>query len=188
MPTVKAGNLSKGMFILFRGQPCQVTKAEFYHPGKGAAVNRLKLKNLKTGSTTDFTYKTNEQVEYLDVSSTEMQFLYDDGSEMVFMDPRSFEQVGLPVSLFTDTKGYLTPDIKVYVQMYNGEPLDVSLPPKVTLKVVEAPDAVAGNRVNAPKKTVVMETGLEVQAPIFIKEGESLVIDTTTGEYVSRAT
>jgi elongation factor P len=186
MQTIKAGNISKGMFIMFRGNPCEVTKAEFYHPGKGSAVNRLKLRNLKTGNTMDFTYKTGEQVEYLEVNSQEMQYLYHDTSEVVFMDPRSYEQVTLPLNLFEGKLGYLTPDIKVYVQMYDDEPLDVALPPKVKLKVTESPDAVAGNRVNAPKKTVVMETGLEVQAPIFIKEGEILIIDTETGEYVSR--
>lgn len=187
MPTIKAGNISKGMFILFRGNPCQVTKAEFYHPGKGAAVNRLKFRNLKTGNTQEFTYKTNEQVEYLEVNSKEMQYLYHDENEVVFMDPRTYEQAELPRNMFEDTIGYLTPDVKVFVQIYNDEPMGVSLPPKVKLKVVESPDAVAGNRVNAPKKTVIMETGLEVQAPLFVKEGETLIIDTNTGEYVSRA-
>lgn len=186
MTTVKAGNISKGMFLMFRGNPCEVVKAEFHHPGKGSSVSRIKMRNVKTGSTVEFTYKTNEQVEYLDVVSQEMQYLYHDDSEVVFMDPRSYEQVSLPVNLFEGKLGYLTPDTKVYVQMYNDEALDVSLPPKVTLKVVDAPDATAGNRVNAPKKTVKMETGLEVQAPIFIKPGEMLIIDTETGEYVSR--
>jgi elongation factor P len=186
MPTLKAGSISKGMYILFRSHPHQVLKAEFYHPGKGSAVMRLKLHNLKSGNKLDFTYKTNEQVEYLDVNSQEMQFLYEDGSDLVFMDPRSYEQVSLPGNLFKATKGMLTPDIKVFVQFYNDQPLGVTLPPKVKLKVTTSPDAVAGNRVNAPKKTVIMETGLEVQAPIFIKEGETLVIDTATGDYVSR--
>jgi elongation factor P len=187
MPTIKAGNISKGMFILFRGQPYQVTKAEFYHPGKGSAVNRLKIKNLRSGSTSDFTYKTSEQVEYLEVSSREMQFLYEDGSDVVFMDPRTYEQETIPGRFFEGKLGYLTPDTKVYVQFYEDEPMDVTLPPKVKLKVIEAQDATAGNRVNAPKKPVIMETGLEVQAPIFIKQGEVLIIDTETGEYVSRA-
>jgi elongation factor P len=186
MQTVKAGNITKGMFLMFRGNICEVTKAEFYHPGKGSSVSRVKMRNLKTGSTVEFTYKTNEMVEYLDVASQEMQYLYHDDSEAVFMDPRSYEQVSLPLNLLEGKLGYLTPDVKVYVQMYEDEPLDVSLPPKVKLKVVDAPEATAGNRVNAPKKPVKMETGLEVQAPIFIKEGEILIIDTETGEYVSR--
>lgn len=187
MPTIKAGSISKGMFIMFRNNPCQVTKAEFYHPGKGSAVNRLKLRNLRTGSTVDFTYKTSEQVEYLEVNSQEMQYLYADADEAVFMNPRSYEQVSVPIKLLEGKLGYLTTDSKVYVQSFEGEALDVTLPPKVELRVEKSPDAVAGNRVNAPKKTVVMETGLEVQAPIFIKKDEVLVIDTTTGEYVSRA-
>ena len=187
MSNIRAGSVTKGMYILFRGEPCLVTKAEFYHPGKGSAINRLKLKNLKTSTTADMTYKTQEQVEYLEVNSREMQFLYTDGSMVVFMDPRDFEQVELSATMFAETLQFLTPDVKVYVQFYNDEPLGVSLPPKVRLKVTQAPEAVAGNRVNAPKKTVTLETGLQILAPIFIKEGETLVVDTTTGEYVSRA-
>lgn len=186
MASVKAGSVTKGMFLDFRGEPHQVTKAEFYHPGKGSAVNRLKLRNLKTGNSVDMTYKTHDSVEYIEVSSQEMQFLYADGSEVVFMDPRSFEQVNLPQEMFADTIGFLTSDAKVYVQFHDGEPLGVTLPPKVKLKVTEAFDADAGGRVNAPKKPVTLETGIEIQAPLFVKTGDVLIIDTTTGEYVSR--
>ncbi len=186
MPSINAGSVSKGNFILFRGDPCQVVKAEFYHPGKGSAVNRLRIRNLKTGSVVDQTYKTNEQIEYIEVNSREMQFLYADGTSVVFMDPRDFEQVELPRDMFSNTLGFLTPETKVYVQFYEHKPLGVSLPPKVKLKVTQAHDAVAGNRVNAPKKPVMLETGLEIQAPLFVKVGDILIIDTATGEYVSR--
>lgn len=186
MSTIKAGSISKGMYLLFRNEPWQVTRSDFFHPGKGSAVQRVKLKNVKTGNTQDITYKTSESVEMIEVNSSEMQFLYNDGSDVVFMDPRSYEQVSVPLSLIEDKVGYLTPEVSCYVITYEDEVLGVSLPPKVKLKVEYAEDAVAGNRVNAPKKPVKMETGIEVMAPLFVKTGETLIIDTETGQYVSR--
>lgn len=187
MSTIKATSITKGSYILFRGDPCLVTKTEFYHPGKGPTVERVKFRNIRTGNTQDFNFKSNEQVETADVNSREMQFLYADGTETVFMDPQTFEQVSLPTALIADKVKYLIPDISIYVQTFNDQPIGISLPLKVKLKVTEAFDAVAGGRVNAPKKPIVMETGLEVQAPLFVKEGDTLIIDTQTGEYVSRA-
>ncbi len=186
MSTIKATSITKGTYILFRGDPCLITKTEFYHPGKGPTVERVKFKNIRTGNSQDFTFKSNEQVEVADVNSREMQYLYADDTEAVFMDPRTFDQVSLPIDLVEDKLKFLTAEINVYVQSFNDQPIGVSLPPKVKLTVTEAFDAVAGGRVNAPKKPVVMETGLEVQAPLFVKEGDILVVDTQTGEYVSR--
>lgn len=186
MSTIKAGNLTKGIFILFKGEPWEVTKAEFYAPGKGSAICRAKLKSLKTGNTQEFTYKSNESVEELDVMAKEMQFLYTDGSDVVFMDPRSYEQVSVPVVLLEDKMPYLIPELNMYVVFLDEKPIGVRFPLKVKLKVTHSEDAVAGNTVSAPKKPVTLETGLEVQVPLFIKEGETVIVDTQTGEYVSR--
>lgn len=148
---------------------------------------RVRMKNVRTGAVQDFTYKTNEGVEIAEVEKKEMQFLYRDGEELVFMDPKDFSQANVPVSLVEDQVGYLMPDMKCWVLWFEEEAIGISLPPHVTMKVIEAPDSVAGNRVNAPKKTIKLETGIEVQAPIFIKEGEMVIVDTTSGEYISRA-
>jgi len=188
MSTVNAGNITKGTYMMYKGAPNLVMKAEFMAPGKGSPIMRVKYRNVQTGASQDTTYKTNESIEVADVDKKEMQFLYRDGEEMMFMDPTTYEQAGVPVSLLEDQAGYLVADMKCWVLWYEEKAIGISLPPHVTLKVVEAPDAVAGNRVNAPKKLVRLETGIEVQAPIFIKEGESVVIDTATGEYLSRAT
>ncbi len=171
---------------MFKDVPQQVMKADFMAPGKGSPIMRVKFKNVQTGSVQDFTYKTNESVEEADVEKKEMQFLYRDGEDVVFMDPRTFEQVSVPVSLVEDQVGFLIADMKCYVTWWGEKPIGVILPPHVNLKVVEAPDSVAGNRVNAPKKLVKLETGIEVQVPLFIKEGEMIILDTTTGEYISR--
>lgn len=187
MATVKAGNIKRGSHVRFRGKPMLVTKTEFSYPGKGSAFMKVILKDITSGATVSFTYKSNESVEELDVSSIEMQFLYFDGNEVVFMNPRSYEQVQVSLNLLDGGERYLTSDIKVYVQFFEDLPVGVSLPPKAKLKVVKAPDATAGNRAKAAKKDVTLETGLVVQAPLFIKEGDVLLVDTTSGEYVSRS-
>lgn len=188
MSSVNAGNVAKGMYIMFKDAPNQVMKADFMAPGKGSPIMRVKMRNVQSGSVQEFTYKTNESVEIADVEKMEMQFLYRDGEELVFMDPKNFNQATVPVSLVEDQVGFLMPDMKCWVLWFEEKAIGISLPPHVTMKVIEAPESVAGNRVNAPKKTIKLETGIEVQAPIFIKEGELVIIDTTSGEYISRAT
>ena len=183
---LKAGNIKKGSYILFKNQPHLVTKTDFLSPGKGSAFMRLKLKNIKTGNTVEFTYKSNEMVEELDVTSKKMQYLYHDGSEAVFMDERTYEQVSVPVALLKDKLDLLTPEVNVYVLMIDDKAVGVSLPPKVRLKVEKAEDAVAGDTVGGAKKEIELETGLKVQAPLFIKKGETLVVDTETKPYVGR--
>jgi len=186
MSNINAGNITKGSYIIFKSAPVGVTKTEFMSPGKGSPVMRVKFRNVQTGSAGEFTYKTSEQVEIAEVSKKEMQYLYRDGSELVFMDPKSYEQTSIPVAL-VDKLGYLIPNLKCWVVWYKEKAIGVTLPSHVTLKVIESPNEVAGNRINAPKKTVRLETGVEVQAPLFIKVGEKITLDTTTDEYLSRA-
>lgn len=186
MITVNAGNITKGMYLIYKGKPHLVTKGDFMSPGKGAAIMRVKYKSIETGAQAEFTYKTNEQVEVADVDKKEMEFLYRDGSELYFMNPITFDQASVAVSLIEDQVGYLIPNMKCWVLWYQGEAIGVTLPPNVTLTVTESPDEVAGNRINAPKKTVKLETGIEAQVPIFIKAGEKIMIDTATGEYLGR--
>ncbi|MBQ6154882.1 elongation factor P [bacterium] len=187
MATVNGGNLKKGMYIQFKNQPHQVTGTQFVSPGKGSAFTRAKLKNIFTGNTVEFTFKSNENVEVLDVNSRELTYSYHDNDVVAFMDMRTYEQFEVKRDLVGDDIYYLTPEVNVYVMFYDDQPIGVNLPPKVKLKVTEAPDAIKGDRVTAGKKPVTMETGLVVQAPIFIKTGETLLIDTSNGAYVSRA-
>lgn len=186
MATINAGNIAKGNYIMFKGNPVLVTKTEFMSPGKGSPVMRVKFRNVQTGSVGEFTYKTSENVEVAEVEKKEMQFLYREGSDVVFMDPKTYDQVSVPVALLEDQTGYLVPNLKCHVLWYKGEAIGVTLPPHVTLKVVESPDEIAGNRINAPKKLVKVETGIMVQSPLFIKIGDNIMVDTSTGEYLSR--
>ena len=183
---IKAGNIKKGSYILFKNQPHQVTKTSFMSPGKGSAFMRLKLKNVKTGNTVEFTYKSNEMVEELDVSSKKMQYLYHDANEVVFMDERTYEQVGVPIKLLSDKLDLLLPEVNVYLLIIDEQAVGVSLPPKIKLKVKRAENAVAGDTVGGAKKEIELETGLKVQAPLFIKTGETVVVDTDTKQYVGR--
>jgi elongation factor P len=186
MPEIKAGNIRKGMYILFKNQPFLVTKTDFMSPGKGSAFMRVKMRGVKSEATQEFTYKSTESVEQLDISSVEMQYLYEDGSVVVFMNPRDYDQVEVPRKLLEDKLDLLTPDVKVYIMFYDDEAIGASLPPKVTLEVVEAEEAVAGNTVGQARKEVKLETGLLVQAPLFVKKGDKLIIDTDSKTYVSR--
>jgi elongation factor P len=184
--TIKAGNIRKGNYILFKGGPCLVTKTDFISPGKGSAFMRVKFKNIKTQNTQEFTYKSTESVEQIDVSSVKMQFLYMDNDNIVFMNPTTYEQVELPKKLIGEKAQILTPEISVYVLLHDDEAIDVSFPPKISLKVVEAEDATAGNTMGTARKNVKLETGLMVAVPIFVKEGENVIIDTQTLSYDSR--
>jgi elongation factor P len=187
MATTNGGNIRKGSFILFKNQPHLVTRTEFVSPGKGSAFTRAKLKNVKNGSVQEFTFKSTEVIEELDVITKEMQFSYIDGEDVFFMDPRSYEQVSVPADLLEGKIGYLTTDVTMYVVFLDEEAIGVRFPPSVKLKVTYAEDATAGNRVNAPKKPVTVETGATIQAPLFVKAGDVLIVDTESGEYISRS-
>ena len=186
MNTINAGNITKGSFIIFKGAPVFITKAEFMSPGKGSPVMRIRFRNVQTGSAGEFTYKTGEIIEVAEIEKREMDYLYRDGEELVFMDPKSYEQVNIPLALVDEQFGYLTQNLKCWIVWYKGNPIGVNLPAHVTLKVVESPDDVAGNRINAPKKSVKLETGIDAQVPLFIKVGEKVMLDTATGEYLNR--
>ncbi|MBD3250789.1 MAG: elongation factor P [Candidatus Pacebacteria bacterium] len=187
MAKVKAGNIKQGMYLLYKGHPHRVTKKKFVSPGKGSAFTRTKLQDLRTGAIFEFTFKSHDSVEEVFVESKEMQFLYKSSDQVIFMDPRTYEQVEIPVSLIQDQVDFLVPELSVYLSFYEGKALGMSLPPKVTMEVTKAQKAIAGDRSNAGTKPVTMETGLVVQAPLFIEKGEKLIIDTESGAYVSRA-
>jgi len=187
MGNLKAGKIKKGQYILYKNKPHYVVKTQFVSPGKGSAFTRTKLRDLNTGSVIEFTFKSHDTIEELTIESRELQFLYTDSDEVVFMDPYTYDQVEVASDLIGDKKGLLAPEIKVYVSFYEEKAIGVVFPPKVKLKVTEAQDAVAGDRQNAGKKPVTLETGMVVHVPLFIKQDEVINVDTETGEYVSRS-
>jgi len=187
MGTISTNDFQKGTFINFRNEPHQIVSVEFYNPGKGSAVYRTRLKNLKSQRVLDFTFKSGEQALEIDVETREMQYLYKTENEYFFMNPLTFEQLQIPRDILGNLQKLVKEGEIYQVILYEGNALSIRAPKKVILKVSESSDSARGNTVGAPKKLVTLETGLEVLAPLFIKEGDEIVIDVDSLEYVERA-
>jgi elongation factor P len=183
---INAGNLKKGEFVNFQGAVCQVQKADFYSPGKGSALMKARLKNLMSAKNVDYAYKSNEQVEVLDVTSVEMQYLYKDSENLYFMDEKTYNQFSLLISVAGEVSKFFKEGEKMFVYMYNDKPLTIRPPSSVRLKIIEAEDAAKGDTVSGAKKPVKVETGAIVMVPIFVKIGETISINPETGEYTGR--
>lgn len=186
MAHTHAGNLKKGMFILHNGDIWLVTKAEFYSPGKGSALMRSVLKNLKNAKTLQFTFKSQEIVEEVVVDAIEYQYLYKDHEFLYFMNERTYEQITVPIIMVGTLANFLKEGEKMFVLVYEGKALSVRPPQSVRLIVTEAEDAVKGDTVTNARKEVKVETGATVLAPLFIKKGDTIVVDPETGTYMER--
>jgi len=183
---ISAGNLKKSDFVNFQGGICQVMKADFYSPGKGSALMKARLKNLITAKNVEYAFKSNEQVETLDVVSVDMQYIYKDQENLYFMDERTFNQVSFPISVVGEVSRFFKEGEKMFVYMFDDKPLTIRPPMSVRLKITGADDAAKGDTVSGAKKPVTVETGATVMAPIFVKVGETISINPETGEYTGR--
>jgi elongation factor P len=181
-------NVRKNSKLLINKIPFNVDDVEFMKPGKGRAIYRLKLRNLFDNSTIDSTYHSGDKVEVADVTSHEIQYLYNEGDHYVFMDTESFEQYFISNKIVGDKKNYLKDGTIVTGLMMDKNPIDVTLPNFVELKVVESAMSTRTDTITAQNKSVVMETGLNMGVPPFIKEGDIIKVDTRTGVYVERIT
>jgi elongation factor P len=155
--------------------------------GRGGAVVKTKLKNLRTGGTIDKTFQGADKVEEADLSKKAVMYLYSDDSDAYFMDNETFEQFTLPLSKIGSQKQFMVENSNVDILYFGNEPLNIELPIKMTFKVASAPPAVRGNTASSITKKVTLSTGAVVDAPIFIKEGDKIVVNTTDGSYVERA-
>lgn len=183
---IKAGQIEKGMALLMKGQPFVVVEREFVNPGKGSAFVRAKLKSPATGQVLRETIKTQDTVEDIVVDDKDCQYLYNDGEMYYFMDNETFDQFEIPMKSFEDYQ-YLMKDGETYrISFWEERPLDIVIPFKVIYEVAEAQDAVKGDTVNGASKVIVTETGLKVKVPIFIKQGERILVNTETKEYIER--
>ncbi|MDA3851583.1 MAG: elongation factor P [Spirochaetaceae bacterium] len=186
MGQIKAGGIDKGMFIKEKEAPFLVVEREFVNPGKGSAFVRMKLKNLKTGAVLKITHKSQDIMEEIDVDDVNSQYLYKDGEAAFFMNSETFEQYEVALSVLENIVYFLKEGETYRVVQWDGETLDIKLPPKMDLMVTEAEEAVKGDTVQGASKWVVVETGLKVKVPIFIKEGEKIRINVETKEYQER--
>jgi elongation factor P len=183
---IKAGSIEKGSCLLIKGDPYLVTEREFVNPGKGAAFAKVKLKNLKTGQVLRETIKTNESVEEADVFDRTVQYLYQDAEAVHVMDTDTYDQFDVPIEGMEDKMRYIKEGETYTLVVWNDTPIDIKIPTKVVFTVTEASEGVKGDTVTGATKMVTIETGVEVRVPIFIKQGERIMVNTETNEYVER--
>lgn len=185
------GNLTDiktGTIVKISGAPYLVTWNQFNRKQQRKPVMRTKLKNLVNGSVLDKTFLAGESFEFAEIENHRCQFLYKDDGAAHFMNNESYEQFELPVDQIEGALPYLKDDTEVYVTFYEGKPISVQPPIKVELKVAETPPGVKGDTAQGGTKPAKLETGITVSVPLFINEGDVILINTDSGEYVSRVT
>lgn len=180
-------DIKNGMTILFEDNIYTVLEFSHVKPGKGAAFVQVKIKNLRTGSIVEKRFNSGVKLEKAMIEKKNMQFLYVNGDSYTFMDNETYEQIEIPADHLGNDKYYLKDGLEVIVSIYQGEILGVILPDKVELVVTETEPAVKGNTTNNAQKNATLETGLTVRVPLFIEQGETIVIATKDGSYASRA-
>ncbi|MFX3622582.1 MAG: elongation factor P [Ectobacillus sp.] len=184
---ISVNDFRTGLTIEVDGGIWQVIEFQHVKPGKGAAFVRSKLRNLRTGSIQEKTFRAGEKVEKAHIENRRMQYLYAMGDSHVFMDNESYEQIELPSKQIERELKFLKENMEVFIMTFQGEVLGVELPNTVELKVVETEPGIKGDTASNVTKPATLETGLVVQVPIFINEGDMLIINTAEAKYVSRA-
>ena len=180
-------DIKNGMTFLLDGQIYLVLEFLHVKPGKGPAFMKVKMKNLRTGSTIERTFNTNVKLEKAMIDKQTMQYLYATGDTYNFMNMETYEQIELSAKQLGDDKNFLKEGMEVNISFYNGELLGIMLPDKVELEVTNTEPAVKGNTTNNAMKDATVETGLLVKVPLFIEQGEKIIVSTADGKYVSRA-
>jgi len=176
-----------GLTFELEGEVVQLLDFQHVKPGKGAAFVRCKLKNIKSGAIVERTFRPGEKFPKAHIERKEMQYLYKDGDQWVFMDTETYEQVSLPEALLEDAPKYLKENMTTGILFYQGQVIGVDLPKQVELRVTATEPGIKGDTASGGGKPATLETGLVVIVPFFVNEGDVLVIDTRTGNYVSRA-
>ena len=184
---ILAGDFRNGTTFEMEGNVYRVVEFQHVKPGKGAAFVRTKLKNLRTGATIEHTFNSAIKVESARIERQDMQFLYVMGDTYYFMNMEDYSQIELNKSSLGDDAKFLKENINVTIVSYEGEILGINLPDKIEMKVIKTEPAVKGNTTSSVMKDATLETGMEIKVPIFIDEGETIVVSTKDGEYVSRA-
>jgi len=187
MATYSTNEFKSGLKVMLDGDPAVIVENEFVKPGKGQAFNRVKIRNLKTGRTIERTFKSNETIEAADVVDTEMQYLYNDGEFWHFMNPESYEQLAADKAVVGENAKWLKEQDVCLLTLFNGVPIAVEPPNTVTLKIVETDPGVRGDTSGGGGKPATLETGAVVRVPLFVQQGETIKVNTRTGEYISRA-
>ena len=183
---IQAVQLRKGMIIELDGQLLRVHDFQHVTPGKGQAVMQTRLRNLRTGAMLDRRFRSQEAVERVMLESREMEYLYQEGDVYVFMDSETFEQIRLQAAAIEDALPYMIANLSLTVDFYEGEPIAIELPKTVDLQVTETEPGLKGATASASSKPATLETGLVVGVPQFVDVGDTVRVDTSTGEYLTR--
>ncbi len=182
----ETADFKKGLKLMVEGQPYVIVDFQHVKPGKGNQFSRTKMRSLLTGQNLERTFKSGEKFEVPDVENVEMTFLYKDDNGYNFMNQTSFEQMSMMEHEIGETKNYLHENLVVVITMYNGKAVNVDVPNAVNLKVAQTDPGIKGDRVSGATKPATMESGLVVNVPLHINEGDVLRIDTNEGAYVER--
>ena len=182
-----AGSIRIGWVIEYKGKPWTITKAVHIKPGKGGAFMQVEMKEVEAGTKTNERFRTEDTVEKLMVEDKDCQFLFEDASGLNFMESDTFEQFAMPADLLGDSRPFLTDGMQVKVSYIDGRPISVDLPLQVVCEVVETEPALKGQTVSSSYKPAILDNGVRVQVPLFIEQGEKIVVYTQDGKYASRA-
>jgi elongation factor P len=180
-------DIKSGINIVLEGAPFAVLYHEHSKTGRAGSVLRTRIKNLVTGAVLEKTFQGSDQVEEADVTKGKAQFLYKESAGYAFMDNASYEQFSLTAEALGDAVNYLIEGTEVQVFYFNSNPINIELPIKMNLRVVEAPPGIKGNTVSTGGKMVTLETGLKISTPLFVNEGDVIIVNTERGEYVGRS-
>jgi len=187
MASYNTNEFKSGLKFILDGDPYNIIENEFVKPGKGQAFSRVKVRNLKTGRVIEKTFKSGEKVEAADVMEIDAEYLYTDGEFWHFMQPDSFEQYQASATAVADVLNWLKDQESYMLTLWNGEPLTISPPNFVELKITQCDPGIQGNPAQGATKPATVETGANIKVPLFVEEGEIVKIDPRTGEYMSRA-
>ena len=177
----------KGLKIEVEGTPYEIIEFQHFKPGKGGAMVRTKLRNILTGRVEAITFRSGDKVGKPDIETRDMQYLYKDGEDLVFMDMTTYEQIQMPAASTAGKSDFLKDGQECRVMLYQGRPLDIDIPMSVVLEVTDTEPGFKGDTASNTYKPATLETGYSLQVPLFINTGDKIRIDTRTGEYMERA-
>jgi|TARA_B100001094_G_C18107841_1_gene759389 elongation factor P len=183
---ISTNQFKNGTKLIIDNAPCSIVEHEFHKPGKGQAVMRVKYKNLLTGNTNDKTFKSGESAEGADINHSEMEFLYHDNDTWHFMNTNTYDQIEINASQMGDAKKWLVGQEVCEIVLWNGQPISVSPPVIVELKIISSEPGIKGDTVSGAMKNATLETNINIQVPLFVNENEVIKVDTRNMTYVGR--
>lgn len=184
---ITTADFKTGLTILYNNDPCVILEFQHVKPGKGAAFVRTKLRNLRTGANIDYSFNAGVKLETAMIEKKKMQYSYNSGDAFVFMDMETWEQLEIPAERVKWESNFLLEGAEVEIVMYGSEVLGINIPEKIALVVTESSPAVAGNTATNALKEVTLETGFKVKVPMFIEQGDKIIVTTFDGKYSQRA-